>query len=161
MQGSNLICLMFLGNPASKKPFYRRRIIYRLASLSKLDFTKISSEEKVRAFNLYPTLNEDGTVSNGEGNRFNDLQKRMDVFCKYIPHQEYIDFSASLQDEELELTLDELMLGETFAMRDEKLYVSEILRKQEAEMLVETAVDAAVNNTKAGSQQQQQIMLEA
>ena len=153
--------LMFLGNPASKKPFYRRRIIYRLASLSKLDFTKISSEEKVRAFNLYPTLNEDGTVSNGEGNRFNDLQKRMDVFCKYIPHQEYIDFSASLQDEELELTLDELMLGETFAMRDEKLYVSEILRKQEAEMLVETAVDAAVNNTKAGSQQQQQIMLEA
>ena len=53
------------------------------------------------------------------------------------------------------------MLGETFAMRDEKLYVSEILRKQEAEMLVETAVDAAVKNTKAGSQQQQQIMLEA
>ena len=153
--------LMFLGNPASKKPFYRRRIIYRLASLSKLDFTKISSEEKVRAFNLYPTLNEDGTVSNGEGNRFNDLQKRMDVFCKYIPHQEYIDFSASLQDEELELTLDELMLGETSAMRDEKLYISEILRKQEAEMLVETAVDAAVNNIKAGSQQQQQIMLEA
>lgn len=138
--------LMLLGNPASKKPFYRRRIIYRLPSLDRLDFTKISSEEKVKAFNLYPSLNEDGTVSNDEGNRYNDLQGRINVFSKFIPQQEYIDFSASLQDEELELSLEELMMGETFTTRDEKLYISEFLRKQEAEILIETAVGKAISN---------------
>lgn len=132
--------------PRQKKPFYRRRIIYRLPSLDRLDFTKISSEEKVKAFNLYPSLNEDGTVSNDEGNRYNDLQGRINVFSKFIPQQEYIDFSASLQDEELELSLEELMMGETFTTRDEKLYISEFLRKQEAEILIETAVGKAISN---------------
>ena len=148
--------LMFLGNPASEKPYYRRRIIYRLASLNKLDFTKISSEEKVRAFNLYPVLNEDGSLSSNEGNKFNDLQGRINVFNKYIPHQEYIDFSASFHDEELELTLEELMMGETFATRDEKLYISEVVRKQEAQILVETALDAATDIAVIATQQLEQ-----
>ena len=147
---------MFLGNPASEKPYYRRRIIYRLASLNKLDFTKISSEEKVRAFNLYPVLNEDGSLSSNEGNKFNDLQGRINVFNKYIPHQEYIDFSASFHDEELELTLEELMMGETFATRDEKLYISEVVRKQEAQILVETALDAATDIAVIVTQQLEQ-----
>jgi len=160
--------LMLLGNPASKKPFYRRRVIYRLPSLDRLDFTKISGEEKVRAFNLYPTLNEDGTVSNDERNRFNDLHGRINVFNKFIPNQEYIDFSAPLQDEELELTPEELMFGETFASRDEKQYVLDIVRRQEAEVLIGTAVETAVSNAIITCQQLEQqlppppeIMLEA
>ena len=48
------------------------------------------------------------------------------------------------------------MMGETFVTRDEKLYISEVVRKQEAQMLVETALDAATDIAVIATQQLEQ-----
>jgi len=48
-----LSTLCMEGNPLSFKPFYHQRVISRLPTLSTLDKTSVSTEEKVRACNLY------------------------------------------------------------------------------------------------------------
>ena len=42
-----------------------------------------------------------------------DLISRQNLFNKYIPDQEFVDYCASLHDEEMAYTFEELLLGET------------------------------------------------
>jgi hypothetical protein len=123
--------LYFLGNPGSKKPFYRGRIIFRLPKLGRLDFTKVTAEETVKSCNLYP-YHEAAMEVGGC-----DLEQRKNVFSQFIHDEEYVDFNPQLDDEELELTLEELISGESEFLREEKLFMEKAVIREEAEILVD------------------------
>ena len=93
--------IKFEGNPASVKPFYRERLIYRLPKLIKLDSITISSNERIRCQNLYNTNN-------------GDIFLRKNVFNEIFPNEEFIDRTsyANFKDEEDELTMNEINTGE-------------------------------------------------
>lgn len=134
--------LYFEGNQGSLKKFYRYRIIFRLPKLEQLDETKVSAEEKIRSANAYKSV--DG-----------DLESRRCVFNKFLPDEEYIDYSPQLEDEEMLLTLEELMAGENFEQREAKALSSKNLYADEAEAFVDNVIRGSLVlvNTKSEEQQ--------
>ena len=92
--------LYFYDNPASFKPFYRSRVLYRLHKLVQLDHTPVSAEEKVRAYNAY-----------GDPEGRGDLSERASIFRKYYPDMEFRDSCPVLVDDELGLSPLELESG--------------------------------------------------
>jgi len=99
-----LMVLLVDGNPAAKKHFYRLRVIYLLPKLSHLDNVRVSAEEKVLAMNL---KRSDG----------GDTELRASVFSRYFPEEQFVDYSSILDDDELELTVEDLLgdKGQQFA----------------------------------------------
>ena len=93
--------IKFEGNPASIKPFYRERLIYRLPKLRKLDSITISSNERIRCQNLYNT---------DKG----DIFLRKEIFNVTFPNEEFINRTPYVNfiDEEEELTINEIHSGE-------------------------------------------------
>lgn len=71
-------------------------MVYRLPYLEQLDKITVSSDERIRASNLY----------NSEGG---DLQLRQDVLNKYYPEENFEDFSPYFEDDELDIKVSELM----------------------------------------------------
>lgn len=71
---------------------FRARVVFRLEYLQELDFTTVSSEEKIRASNLY----------DAEGG---DLQYRQSVLAKYYPEERFENFSPYFEDDEVPLEL--------------------------------------------------------
>lgn len=88
-------------NPCTLKPHYRLRVIYRLPNLKQLDEVIVSTEEKVRAFNLYRAP---------EG----DVHLREAVLREHCPDLVFEDFAPQQlpYDEELDIMAEELALGE-------------------------------------------------
>ena len=131
----SLEVLYFIGNPAARKPHYRKRIIFRLPHIDRIDFTKVSSEEKVRGYNVYPEISNEG-----------DQRERKEVHNRYLPGEEFMDFNVPLYDEELQLTWEELEAGESFALRDEKIFIEKAIVRENAENVVFDAVNTASTN---------------
>jgi len=77
----SLNILILQNNPCYRKDHYRLRVLFRLPKLKRLDMINASIEEKIRAFNLYKAP---------EG----DLQSREKVFDKYLPNDEFVDYST-------------------------------------------------------------------
>jgi len=88
--------LFLAGNPCSYKTQYRCRVLFRLPALQRLDLSNVSSEEKVRTFNLYQT----------EGG---DLMARERIFRSHFPDENFEDFSLPFEDEELALAPETLL----------------------------------------------------
>ena len=63
--------------------------------------------------------------------------QRKNVFSQFIHDEEYVDFNPQLDDEELELTLEELISGESEFLREEKLFMEKAVIREEAEILVD------------------------
>jgi len=89
-----LSCVLLMGNPCSKKRLYRRRVIHHLPNLFKLDHSDVTAEEKLEAANMY-------------GTALSDVEGRSAVFYKHFPHDAF-DSPALFQDDELELTMEQL-----------------------------------------------------
>lgn len=87
------------GNPLSFKPFYRQRVVFRLLTLSTLDKTAVSAEEKVRACNLYAA--QDG----------GDVHTRQDVFRQHFPDEAFVLCTPDFVDDEEALQPDEVARG--------------------------------------------------
>jgi len=92
--------LLLHQNPCHKKDHYRLRVIYRLPNLQRLDFTAVTAEERIRAYNLY---------SDSQG----DLQTRQQTFNKYQPSAVFNDHSTAKmhEDEEEDIDDEELKSG--------------------------------------------------
>ena len=91
------------GNPASLKPFYRERVIYRLMNLTKLDDITVSADEKIRSQNLYE--------ANG-----GDLEMRKQVFYSIFPNDEFALKTPEFQDDEIDIIIqpnDEVVVEAT------------------------------------------------
>ena len=73
--------LILQGNPCFSKDYYRLRVLFRLPKLKRLDLINVSFEEIIRANNLYKS--EEG-----------DLTLRERVFAKYLPRDEFVDYSS-------------------------------------------------------------------
>ena len=69
--------------------------MFLLPSLQQFDLTAVSSEEKIRANNLY----------SAEGG---DLQYRQDVLAKYYPEERFENFSPYFEDDEQHLLATDL-----------------------------------------------------
>ena len=54
--------------------------MFRLPNLQRLDTIKVSADERIRAYNLY---------NSSEG----DLSMREEVFCRYLPTEQFIDYA--------------------------------------------------------------------
>lgn len=107
----------------SNFPMARHRIIFRLPKLVQLDFTKVTSEEKVSDGNgehttwfvlrimqcilSFSQVRSANCYLSSAG----DLASRRSVFNKYIPDEEYFDYNPQLEDDELALSSDELSIG--------------------------------------------------
>lgn len=63
--------LLMQGNPCAELPFYRRRVVFRLQQLQKLDHEKVSSDDKIKAVNLH-------------GGDESDLGHRKETFRKHF-----------------------------------------------------------------------------
>ena len=63
--------------------------------MQQLDETVISSEEKIRACNLY-------------GSESGDLQHRQDTMNKYFPDECFEDYIPYFEDDELDIRISEL-----------------------------------------------------
>lgn len=122
-QLSFLQVLLLHGNPCAGKSFYRARVIIRLPSLQRLDFTKVIAEERIRAANAY---------------RFpqGDLISRQNVFNKYITDQEFLDYCTPLHDEEMAYSLEELLAGETLATTERKVIIEKEVIRELSEAIV-------------------------
>jgi hypothetical protein len=88
-------------NPCALKLHYRLRILYRLPNLKRIDHVLVSTEEKLRALNLYHSP---------EG----DLRQRQAVWEEHCPSVSFEDFAPQqlLYDEENDITPEEMALGE-------------------------------------------------
>jgi internalin A len=84
------------GNPCCCKQNFRARVIFRLSKLLKLDRTIVSAEEKVRSYNLYET-------------DLGDLRGRTEIFQKYLPNQEFKLYTPTFFDDEMELSINDLL----------------------------------------------------
>lgn len=84
------------GNPCCNKTHYRSRVIFRLQTLRQLDLTLVSSEEKIRALNLY-------------GSEGGDLRAREEIFHKYFPNEPFNQFSRIFDDEESYIPMNDLL----------------------------------------------------
>ena len=73
----------------------RARVSFRLPHLQQLDETVISSEEKIRACNLY-------------GSEGGDLRLRQDAMNKYFPDECFEDYIPYFEDDELDIRISEL-----------------------------------------------------
>lgn len=73
----------------------RARVSFRLPHLQQLDDSVISSEEKIRACNLY-------------GSEGGDLQQRQDALNKYFPDECFEDYIPYFEDDELDIRISEL-----------------------------------------------------
>jgi len=95
-----LTSLVLCNNPCEAKELYRLRVLYRLPKLLFLDNSEAVREDKVRAFNLYHSV--DG-----------DLSLREDVLRQYLPQVSFVDHSPQQlpHDEELDVTAAELLRG--------------------------------------------------
>eukprot|EP01033_Poteriospumella_lacustris_P011963 gene11963-8541_t len=88
-------------NPCAYKAHYRLRVLYRLPNLKRLDHVLVSTEEKIRALNLYRSP---------EG----DLHLRQAVWEQHCPTVPFEDCSPQqlVYDEENDITAEEMALGE-------------------------------------------------
>lgn len=87
--------LLLVGNPCSRKPYYRSRVIFRIPYLSHLDSTAVSATEKVLAANLFEDVS-------------GDVESRKDVFLKYFPTDSFFNYSPYFIEDEDRLSLREL-----------------------------------------------------
>ena len=79
--------LFFTHNACESTKLYRSRVIFRLPQIIELDSTNVSAEDKIAAMNLY------GDISG-------DQEMRREVFKKYFPNDDFIDFSEHLEENE-------------------------------------------------------------
>lgn len=92
--------LLMKDNPCSAKEHYRLRVIFRLANLKRLDSVLVTSEEKIRAFNLYRS-NEGDLV---------DRERIMQLHVPHIPFEDYAPQQLPYDDEN-DISYQELLQG--------------------------------------------------
>lgn len=100
--------LELMGNPCSKKQYYRRRVLFRLPNLERLDKSNVAPEEKIETANLY------GLESGG------DLTERANIFNKHYPNDQFEVYGPFFMDDEDGVTDEQLLEVYSFQMSDEE-----------------------------------------
>ena len=72
--------------------FCRARVLFRVPFLEELDLITVTVEEMIRANNMY---NADG----------GDLLQRQEVFDKFYPDSNFVDYSIILRDDEMDIKI--------------------------------------------------------
>ena len=85
------------GNPCSNKQLYRRRVLFRLPKLERLDKSNVTAEEKIETANLY-SMEEGG-----------DLAERASVFKKHYPQDNFEQHGPFFMDDENAVTDEQLL----------------------------------------------------
>lgn len=67
-------------------------MLYRVPFLEQLDLIPVTVEEMIRANNMY---NADG----------GDLQQRQEVFNKFYPDDNFVDYSLVFKDDEIDIKI--------------------------------------------------------
>ena len=96
--------LELMGNPCSRKQYYRRRVLFRLPKLERLDKSNVSPEEMIETANLY------GLEAGG------DVAERAAVFSKHYPHDQFEVHGPFFMDDEDGVTEEQLL--EKYEFRD-------------------------------------------
>lgn len=97
-----------MGNPCSRKQYYRRRVLYRIPKLERLDKSNVSPEERIETANLY------GLESGG------DLNERAGIFNKHYPQDQFEVHGPFFMDDEDGVTEEQLLEKYTYQMSDEE-----------------------------------------
>jgi Leucine-rich repeat (LRR) protein len=91
-----LSTVLLMGNPCSKKEFYRRRVIYRLPDLRKLDESDVTAEERIECGNLFHS-------------DYNDIEGRKTIFNNHFTKSNMMFIeTAPFADDECDVTIEEL-----------------------------------------------------
>ena len=72
--------------------FCRARVLFRVPFLEELDLISVTVEEMIRANNMY---NADG----------GDLLQRQEVFNKFYPDGNFVDYSIIYKDDEMDIKI--------------------------------------------------------
>ena len=86
-----------MGNPCSKKQLYRRRVLFHLPKLQRLDKSLVAPEELIETANLYGL----------EGS--SDLAARSEIFSRYYPTDIFEIHGPFFMDDEESLTSEQLL----------------------------------------------------
>lgn len=94
-----------MGNAAAKKQLYRRRVLFHLPKLQRLDKSDVVPEEYIETANLYG-------IDGGS-----DVSARSEIFTKHYPNDVFEVHGPFFMDDEESLTREQLLT--TFNWRDD------------------------------------------
>ena len=108
-----------MGNPCSKKQLYRRRVLFHLPKLQRLDKSKVTPGEYIEAANLYGV--EEG-----------DVPTRAEIYSRHYPNDVFEVHGPFFLDDEQELTPEQPWrhtIGETTSRPRTRASLQEMLVK--------------------------------